>query len=139
MVAAVSAGKASNVIGVHFALRAAPAVNTALPVDVVILPHRDLGSLRVTFDGQDGLAVVSGNIFGPQTDVKTETPLKHQLVLQPTAEGIFTVSAAVETDDSDGNILRIFSIPVIVSGAAAAAPAPAPATPSAPPAEPARQ
>jgi hypothetical protein len=139
MVAAVSAGKASNAIGVHFALRAAPAVNTALPVDVVIVPHRDFSALRVTFDGQEGLTAVSGNTFGPQTNVKSETPLKHQLVLLPAKEGIFTVAAAVETDGADGNTVRIFSIPVIVAGAVAAAPAAAPAGPSAPPAEPARQ
>jgi len=135
MVAAVSAGKASNVIGVHFALRAPPTVNTALPVDIVIVPHRDFSSLVVNFTGQEGLAAVSGNSFGPQTDVKSETPLKHQLVMLPTKEGIFTVTAGVETDGADGNIVRIFSIPVIVSGAAAATPAPTPA----PPAEPAKQ
>src|SRR5690349_17101725 len=56
MVAAVSAGKSSDVIGLHFALRATPTVNTALPVEVAIVPHRDFSSLIVHFDSQEGLA-----------------------------------------------------------------------------------
>ena len=131
MVAAVSAGKSSNVISVHFALRAPPMVNKALPVDVAIVPHREFSSLIVHFDSQDGLATTSGDSFGPKTDVDSETPLSHQLVLLPTREGMFMVTSSVDTDSDEGNITRIFSIPVIV--AAAAAPAPA-APPAAPPA-----
>lgn len=134
MVAAVSAGKSSDVIGLHFALRATPSVNTALPVEVAIVPHRDFSSLIVHFDSQDGLATTAGNTFGPQTDVKSEVPLTHQLVLLPTREGMFMVTAGVDTDGADGNTVRIFSIPVIVSGVAAT-PAAAPAAP----AEPAKQ
>ena len=136
MVAAVSAGKTSNVIGVHFALRAAPTVDTPLPIDIVILPHVDFSSLMVHFDAQDGLATATGNTFGPKTDVKGEVPLTHQLVLLPRKEGMFVVSAAVDSDNADGNTVRIFSIPVIVSAAPAAAPAPAPATAPAPAAAP---
>jgi hypothetical protein len=132
MVAAVSAGKSSDVIGLHFALRATPTVNTALPVEVAIVPHRDFSSLIVHFDSQEGLATTTGNTFGPQTDVKSEVALTHQLVLLPTKEGMFMVTAGVDTEGADGNTVRIFSIPVIVSGASAtpAAPAPAPAEPA---------
>jgi hypothetical protein len=132
MVAAVSAGKSSDVIGLHFALRATPTVNTALPVEVAIVPHRDFSSLIVHFDSQEGLATTTGSTFGPQTDVKSEVPLTHQLVLLPAKEGMFMVTAGVDTEGADGNTVRIFSIPVIVSGAAAtpAAPAPAPTEPA---------
>jgi len=136
MVAAVSAGKNNSAISVHFALRATPTVNTALPVEVAIVPHNDFSSLTVHFDSQDGLATTTGNTFGPLTDVKSESPLTHQLVLLPTKEGMFMVTAGVDTEGSEGNIVRIFSIPVIVSGTPAAAPAAAPATT---PAEPAKQ
>jgi len=127
MVAAVSAGKSSDVISVHFALRAPPTVNQALPVDVVIVPHREFSSLIVHFDGQEGLATTSGDSFGPRTDIESETPISHQLVLLPTKEGMFMVTSVVDTDSSEGNITRVFSIPVIVSAAASAAPADAPA------------
>lgn len=131
MVAAVSSGKTSSAISVHFALRATPTVNTALPVDVAIVPHRDFSSLVVRFDTQEGLATTTGNSFGPKTDVKSEEPLTHQLVLLPTREGMFMVTSSVETESAEGSVSRIFSIPVIVAAAGAPAPAEAPATPPA--------
>jgi hypothetical protein len=126
MVAAVSSAQSSSVIGVHFALRATPTVNAALPVDVAIVPHRDYSSLIVHFDSQDGLAVTIGNVLGPKTDLGVEVPVTHQLVLLPTKEGMFMVNAVVDTEGADGNTTRVFSMPVIVS-----------ATPAAPPSAPA--
>jgi hypothetical protein len=136
MVAAVASSQASSAIGVHFALRATPTVNAALPVDVTIVPHRDFDSLTVHFDSQDGLAVTTGSPFGPKTGIASEVPQMHQLVLLPTKEGMFTVSATVDTDSAEGNLTRVFSIPVIVIAAPDAIPAAAPAAP-AEPAEPA--
>jgi hypothetical protein len=57
--------------------------------------------------------------------------LKHKLVLQPTQEGVFLVTAAVDTEGADGVVTRIYSIPVIVHPAGAPAkpadnPSPAP-------------
>ena len=54
---------------------------------------------------------------------ESETALSHELVLLPAREGIFVVTSSVETESEDGNVTRIFSIPVIVSPAAGAAPA----------------
>ena len=132
MVAAVSSSQGSNAIGVHFALRATPVVNKALPVDVTIVPHRDLASLIVHFESQDGLAVTTGNPFGPKTAIPSESPQSHQLVLLPTREGMFMVAATVETDSAEGNITRVFSIPVIVIAEPAATPAAAPPAPAEP-------
>lgn len=117
MVAAVSASRASNVIGVHFALRAPPTVNMPLPVEVAIVPHRTFASVRVHFESQDGLQASSGEDFGPVTDVEAETALLHQLVLLPSREGMFIVTSSVEIESEDGNVTRIFSIPVIVGPA----------------------
>jgi hypothetical protein len=130
MVAAVSAGKAASAISIHFALRAPPTVNKALPVDVAIVPHRRFTLVRVHFLGNDSLVTTAGEDFGPKTSVESETALTHQLVLLPTREGIFMVTASVETEGEDGNITRIYSIPVIVAAAAAETP---PATPAAAP------
>lgn len=131
MVAAVSAGKAASAISIHFALRASPIVNKALPVDVAIVPHRKFSLVRVHFEGTEGLAATAGEDFEPKAGIESETALTHQLVLLPTREGMFMVTASVETEGEDGNITRIYSIPVIVAAAAAeippAEPAPAPA------------
>jgi hypothetical protein len=126
MVAAVSAGKVASAISVHFALRTPPTVNTALPVDVAIVPHRKFSLVRVHFESHDGLSTTSGKEFGPANNVDGEKPLTHQLVLLPSKEGMFMVTATVETEGDDGNVTRVFSIPVIVSAAAGSAPAAAP-------------
>lgn len=134
MVAAVSAGKSASAVGVFFSLGNAPVVDTALPVDVAVVPHQDFTSLQGRFSTQnDGLTLVSGDTFPPVTDSKAESLVEHKLVLMPRKEGIYMVTVVLETEGSDGSFSRIFSIPVIVapaSGADAPAPAGTPATPA---------
>ena len=86
------------------------------------------------FDGQDGLAVTSGNEMPVQRGIKAENILPHKLALRPEREGLYMVTAAVETESDEGTITRVYSIPVIVGGAAAkpaeaANPAPTAASP----------
>ncbi|MBC8028360.1 MAG: hypothetical protein H7Y89_20390 [Steroidobacteraceae bacterium] len=131
MVSAVSAGRSSGVVGVHFALGKLPLVGQALPVDIAIVPHQDFASVRASFEGPDGLPLNVGHELNPLTDVKSETIIKHQLVLLPRSDGVFIVSATVETESpTEGNVSRVFSLPIIVAAAAApVAAAPAPAAP----------
>jgi hypothetical protein len=140
MVAAVSAGRTADRLSVHFALRATPAVGHPLPIDIAIVPHRDFTALRAHFESRDGLPMTSGEVYGPHGDSPKEKALTHALLLQPAKEGLFMVTAIVETEGEDGTVTRVFSIPVIVSPpdtAPAAEPAPAaqPATSAAPPAK----
>ena len=137
MVAAVSAGKIASAISVHFALRASPMANTPLPVDVAIVPHRKFSVVQVYFESHDGLSTTSGEQYGPAKNIEVETPLRHQLMLMPSKEGMFVVTATVETVGEDGNVTRVFSIPVIVAAAPGSAPAAAPvATPASTPESP---
>jgi hypothetical protein len=115
MVAAVSAGKTATMLGVHFALRAVPTVNQALPVDIAIVPHRDFTSLRAHFESREGLALTTGEVLEPLGDSPAEKAVTHQLTLLPAKEGVFMVTAIVETEGADGTVTRIFSIPVIVA------------------------
>lgn len=133
MVAAVSAGKSSTVIGVYFALGSAPTVDTALPIDIAIVPHLDFTALQArVFTQGDGLTLVSGDLFPSVANAKAESTFDHKLVVMPRKEGVYMVSVNLETEGSEGSVSRIFSIPVIVAPAGGAtAPAPA-ATPAAP-------
>jgi hypothetical protein len=116
MVMAVSAGKGAAVVSVHFALGKLPAVNEALPVDIVLVPHQEFSSLRAHFDSRDGLALTTGSDFGPESTPSVEKPLTHQLILLPSREGMSMLSVSVETESaSEGTVTRIYSIPVIVS------------------------
>ncbi len=129
MVAAVAAGKNADAISVHFALEAPPAVATPLPVQIAIVPHRKFATVHVIFQNQDGLAIPAGESFGPVQDVDAEKALTHQLVLLPNKEGMFMVTVSVETMSEEGNVVRIFSIPVIVGAVQPALPAPTTPTP----------
>jgi hypothetical protein len=127
-VAAVSAGKTATALSVHFSLEAPPAVGKPLPVEIAIVPHRPFASVRALFETPEALSMPAGNRFEEQKDVKSEVVLTHRMQLRPSQEGVFLITAAVETEGEEGSVTRIYSIPVIVHaapGAPAAAPAPA--------------
>lgn len=134
MVAAVPAGKSSTAVGVYFTLGNAPAIDSALPVDVAIIPHEDFVSVQARFNTQgDGLTLVSGDLLQPVANVKAESTLEHKVVLMPRKEGVYMVTVNLETESNTGSVSRIFSIPVIVAppgGAAESAPAAPPPTPA---------
>jgi hypothetical protein len=137
MVAAVPAGKSARFVGVHFSLGNVPTVKQALPVEIAIIPHENFTSLGASFETQEGLTLISGDVLPTTKNAAAETTLKHQLALMPARSGVFMVTATVETEGADGTVSRVFSIPVIVEpppGAAAAAPAPEPSAPAETPA-----
>jgi hypothetical protein len=136
MVAAVSTTRNSGIVSVHFVLNGIPTVGKALPVDIAIVPHQSLASIVAHFDARDGLALATGNALERQADPPPEKVIKHQLVLLPGKEGVFMLTAVIETESDEGTISRIYSIPVIV-GSSGAPPAESPAMP--PPATPAAQ
>lgn len=122
MVAAVSSPRTAEIVGVHFLLNGIPTVGKALPVDIAIVPHRQLASLLAHFDARDGLALASGGELERQVAPNPESVIKHQLILLPGKEGVFMVTVAVETESDAGARTHVFSIPVIVGppGATAA-------------------
>ena len=125
MVAAVAAGKSADAVSIHFALGSPPTVSTPLPVQIAIVPHKPFTTVRVHFESHDGLTIPMGADYGPAGDIEPDKPLMHQLMLLPAKEGMFMVTASVDTLGEEGNVIRIFSIPVIVGPAQpAAAPAP---------------
>jgi hypothetical protein len=132
MVAAVSSAKNSSVVSVHFVLKGIPTVSKALPVDIAIIPHESMSAVVAHFEARDGLAMATGNVLDRQADPTPEKVITHQLILLPGKEGVFMVTAIIETETSEGAVSRIYSIPVIV-GPPGAAPA---ETPPAPPATP---
>lgn len=125
MVAAVAAGKSSSLVGVHFSLASTPVVGTPLPLQIAIVPHEPITTVRVIFESQDGLTISKGENFGPVSDAEPEKALTHQLMLLPVKEGMYMVTVSVDTVADEGNIVRSFSIPVLV-GPAKPSEAPAP-------------
>jgi hypothetical protein len=132
MVAAVSAGKSASMISVHFALEAVPAVGKPLPVAIAVVAHRPFTSVHASFESPDAVILATGERIEPVKDVKAESVLSHKLLLQPKQEGVFLVTAAVETEGEEGTVTRIYSIPLIVHGSTPAAKPAAPAPQAAP-------
>jgi hypothetical protein len=143
MVAAASAGRSATMIGLHFAIGDLPVIGKPLPVAIAVVPHIPFSSVNVYFEARDGMALSSGNQIGPLTDVLPGKTITHDIVLQPLREGVYTVTATVDTEGTEGSITRVFSIPVIVGPPVTAvetpapAPAPAPESSAAAPTEPA--
>ena len=134
MVAAVSAGKTATAIGVHFSLGASPAVDTALPVEIALVPHENFTSVGARFQSQDGLTLMSGDALAPTKSAVAEKIIKHQLRLMPSRTGVYIVTASVETEGAEGTVTRVFSIPVIVEPPQAAKPETPPGSPAGEPA-----
>ncbi len=136
MVAAVSAGKSAKMVGVHFALGGLPIINKPLPVDIAIVPHVPFTSIRVYFEARDGVALGVDESMGPLTDALPEKPILHKIMVQPLREGVYTITASVDTEGTEGSITRVFSIPIIVGPAVgpgvAAGETPTATTPTAP-------
>jgi hypothetical protein len=131
MVAAVSAGQSSLIISVHFALGGQPIIGKPLPVEIAVVPHRPFASVRAHFDSQDGIEVTEGAEMPERKDAVAEKALPHRIVVRPLKEGVFMITAGIETHSDEGNITRIYSIPVIVQPTASA-PKPEAATTTAP-------
>lgn len=133
MVSAVSASKTAALISVHFRLETPPVVGKPLGVEIAVIPHRAFNTLHALFETPDSVILAMGERFDAPGAVKAETVLTHKLVVQPTQEGVFLITAAVESESEEGTITRIYSIPVIVYGEiparkpAASPPDPAPA------------
>jgi hypothetical protein len=134
MVAAVSSGKTAAMISVHFAVEDVPAVGKPLPVAIAVVSHSPFTSVQASFGAPDSIILATGEKLAEVKDVKPETVLTHKLVLQPKQEGVFLVTAVVETQGEEGSVTRVYSIPLIVNPprqaprpATAQAPAPAPA------------
>src|SRR5262245_31790458 len=102
MVAAVSAGKSASVISVHFALRGLPSVAKPLPVDIAIVPHVPFESVRVVFEARDGLTLSeAGKSVGPVLNPSPEKSITHHVDVQPMRDGVFVISATVETEGAE--------------------------------------
>lgn len=125
MVSAVSVGKTADRISVHFAVEELPAVGKPFPVAIAVVPHSPFASVHASFAAPDSIVLATGEKLDEVKDVKPETVLSHKLVLQPRQEGVFLVTAVVETEGEEGTVTRVYSIPLIVNPPR---PAPKPAT-----------
>ena len=113
MVAAVSASPTPGAVELRFELSARPAVGQPLDIRLVLTPTVELDALNARFTTAEGLELVKG-AETPQLDRPVRgTPVSHTVTVIPKSDGIFYVTATVNTDSPKESVSRKYSIPII--------------------------
>ncbi len=143
MVNAVPAGRSSSGFRFKFDVRSHPRVGEPADIDIALTPTSVFDRVQVVFHANDGLEIRSGAQIAPVDKPEIDVPLQHTLTVVPKREGIFSVTAIVLSDSSDGAVSRAYAIPLIAGAglpeqAADPAGQPAQAAQPVPPAQAAR-
>jgi hypothetical protein len=119
MVAAASPGKSALAVAMKFELLSPPAVGQPLAIDIALLPQlsASAGTLQVVESGGMDLAPGAAQVEIPP--IEPDQVYRTRLVVTPRREGILFLSMAVTVTHDEITETRAFSLPIIVSGAAA--------------------
>jgi hypothetical protein len=114
MVEAVGPSGTQPPLELRFSIRNRPQVGQDDEIDYALIPHvGGLGTIRLGFGSLDGLQVMS---HGPAlAAIKPETgvPIFGSVTVRPLKAGLFTLTAAVAVETSNGSVVWPFNIPVI--------------------------
>jgi hypothetical protein len=135
-VSAVAAGRSNNAFHLRFDVRSHPGAGEPVDIDVVLTPMSEFDRVQVMFRGNEGIEIRSGAQMPPVEKPEIDVPLHHTLTVVPKSEGIYSISAVVLSDSSEGSVSRAYAIPLIAgAGLPEQAPDPgaAPAAQGAPP------
>jgi len=113
MVSAVPAGRSSSGFRFKFGVRSHPGVGEPVDIDILLTPTSVFDRVQVVFRANDGLEIRSGAQIAPIEKPEIDVPLQHTLTVVPKREGIFSVTAIVLSDSSDGAVSRAYAIPLI--------------------------
>jgi hypothetical protein len=114
MVEAVGPSGAQPPVELRFSIRDRPQVGQDDEVDYALIPQvGGLGTIRLRFGAVEGLRVEN---HGPAlAAIKPETgvPIFGSVTVRPLKAGLFTMTAAVAVETSNGSVVWPFTIPVI--------------------------
>jgi hypothetical protein len=114
MVEAVGPSGAQPPVELRFSIRNRPEVGEDDEVDYALVPQvGGLGTIRLGFGAVEGLRVV--NRGPPLAAIKPATgvPIFGSVTVRPLKAGLFTLTAAVAVETSNGSVIWPFTIPVI--------------------------
>jgi len=114
MVEAVGPSGSQAPIELRFSIRSRPQVGQDDEIDYAVIPQvGGLETIRLAFAALEGLTVVSHG--PPLVAIKpaSGTPIFGSVTVRPTKTGLFTLTAAVGVESSNGSVVWPFSIPVI--------------------------
>jgi hypothetical protein len=126
MARAVGAGKPGAAVDLKYELAARPQAGKPVELTVALVPSPGVDSMDVTFGGMDGITL-AGDLTANFPEVKPGESYTHTLSLLPARNGVFYVTATVNTQIGGASLGRTFSIPFVVGDAPAQQQKPTPA------------
>ncbi len=114
MVEAVGPSGGQAPIELRFSIRNRPEVGQDDEVDYAVIPQvGGLDTIRVAFGPVDGLQVQDRGPMLAAIRPVTGVPVFGSITVRPIKAGLFTLTAAVAVESSNGSVIWPFSIPVI--------------------------
>jgi hypothetical protein len=124
MVAAVSSSKVPGAVDLRFELAGRPVVGEPVDVRFAIIPQQDLETLYVKFSPGDGLEVTRGAETERLQHPAVGVVIEHVVGVVPKTDGVFYLTAIVDSDSESRSLTRNYSVPII-AGAGLSEPPPA--------------
>ena len=118
MVEAATEGKSQAPVNLKFDLEERPVPGRPLQIAIALLPRIPAGPVTVEVTGTEGLELAPGQspIEFPQVDA--DQVYRHNVKVTPTAEGVYLLTFNVSLQHEQVADTRLFSVPIIVTGAA---------------------
>jgi hypothetical protein len=115
MVSGVAPGRAADAaVDLKFDLKSRPEVGKPLTIDIALLPKIASEVMNVTYLANEGLTVQTSTLPSKYEHVQSGSVYRHQAIVVPKDEGVFSLSAIVMVQTDSGDVTRTFSIPVVV-------------------------
>ncbi len=108
------AGKPGAPIELKYELTASPEVGQPFVIDFALEPQTASPVMRVMVVASEGLALRQSSARPLQRNVEADSEYWHQIVVEPSDNGAFSVNVIAILGDGPDSMARTFSIPVIV-------------------------
>ena len=114
MVEAVGPSGAQPPVVLRFSIRNRPQVGEDDEIDYALIPQvGGLGTIRLEFGAVEGLRVEDHGPALAAIKPATGVPIFGSVTVRPLKAGLFTLTAAVAVEASNGSVVWPFAIPVI--------------------------
>ncbi len=114
MVEAVGPSGTQPPVELRFSIRSRPQVGQDDEIDYALIPQvGGLGTIRLGFGSIDGLRVVDRGPTLVAIKPAIGVPIFGSITVRPLKAGLYTLTAAVAVETSNGSVVWPFAIPVI--------------------------
>ncbi len=116
MARAVGNGKPGAAVDIRYEFMARPEAGKPIELQVALVPTAGVDAMDVAFSAMDGITL-AGTLSASFNEVKAGEPYKHSISVLPDRNGVFYVTAAVNTQMGGASLAKTFSIPFVVGAA----------------------